>query len=51
MDSHSILHETVVTKPNIKFSGTTETLVFWLKPDIFQKLKLTNTRLISWKTK
>ena len=27
MDSYSILCESNVTKPNIKFSGTTETLV------------------------
>ena len=27
MDSYSILRESNVTKPNIKFSGTTETLV------------------------
>ena len=30
MDSYSILRESVVTKPNIKFSGTTETLVLSL---------------------
>ena len=30
MDSYSILRESVVTKPNLKFSGTTETLVLSL---------------------
>ena len=30
MDSYSIFRESVVTKPNIKFSGTTETLVLSL---------------------
>ena len=30
MDSYFTLCESVVTKPNIKFSGTNETLVFSL---------------------
>ena len=30
MDSYSTLRESVVTKPNIKFSGTDETLVLSL---------------------
>ena len=30
MDSYSTLRESVVTKPNIKFSGTNETLVLSL---------------------
>ena len=39
MDSYSIFRKIVVTKPNIKFSGTTETLVFSL---CIPKIKLTN---------
>ena len=42
MGSYSILRESVVTKPNIKFSGMTETLVLSLI-HLFQKLKFTNT--------
>ena len=30
IDSYSILRESVITKPNIKFSGMTETLVLTL---------------------
>ena len=51
MNSYSILRESVVTKLYIKFSATTETLVLSMMYQVFQKLNLTNSPLISWKTK
>ena len=43
MDSYSILRESVVTKPYIKFSGTTETLVLSL---MFPKIKFNQQSLL-----
>ena len=43
MDSYSILREIVVTKPNIKFSGTTESLVLSL---CIPKIKVNQHRIL-----
>ena len=43
MDSYSILHEIVVTKSNIKFSGMTETLVLSL---CIPKIKIDQHRVL-----
>ena len=49
MDSYSILHESNVTKPNIKFSGTIETLVLaWCIPKIKVNLNTLSYFLEDW---